>query len=568
MTKSSTPESGAKDKETETTPNASSTPSIEHELDSPGLPTWRLSILYLGLSSGLFLSFLDTSIVTTSIYSIAREFGELGSINWVALAYTLAYLSCAVLLARVCDVIGRRNAFVISYIIFIAFSIGCGFAQNLRQLIACRALQGFGGSGLYSITMIVLPEISPPKMRKFIAGLIGIVITLSSVLGPILGGVLTLKTWRWVFWINAPIGAVSMLLFYVTWPKPQYLPSVKRRSWGELDYFGSLLLIAAAVLVVFPFQNAEGATDQWSQAIFIAPVIAGVVSWAGLLLWSIFIEQRWGDEIAAAIPMCLLRNRAYASAALHTMFIGFPYMVIVYTFPQRLQVVHDKDALISGIMLLPMLGSSAVGSIVSGKLNGEKDRTFETLLVATGFMVLGCGLLSTLSSSYDVEQKALGFLVFVGLGFGMAVSTTTMLAAFQSPIKDHAPAQGIIAQLRVLGGSIGIAASSAVLGVTIQAQLEPVQSEQPSSLEADATVSLESKLNTIRQAYSEAFNKDMRICTIISGIAILLTFGTFSQKRLTVAEHRERQVREEISKRQSVGVAQVPQRRQSNQEAV
>ncbi|KAI1074625.1 major facilitator superfamily transporter [Whalleya microplaca] len=560
----------AKEQETETpvhTSNESS--SAEHEPTRPGIPTWRLLFLYLGLSSGLFLSFLDTSIVTTSLFSMALEFNDLEQVNWVALAYNLTYLSCAVLLARVCDIVGRRNAFVVSYIIFVAFSIGCGFAQNLNQLIAWRALQGLGGSGLYSITMIILPEISPPKMQKFIAGLIGIVITLSSVLGPVLGGILThYTTWRWVFWINGPIGVVSIVLFYITWPKPQYLPHVERRSWGELDYLGSFLLIAGAVLVVFSFQNTENQADQWSKAAFIAPLIIGVVSFAGLLLWSVFIEQHWGDAMAAAVPMRLLRNRAYTAAAIHTMFIGFPYMVVVYAFPLRLQVVNEKDALISGVMLLPMLGSSAVGSIVSGKLNGEKDRTFETLVVATGFVVLGCGLLSTLSSSSDVEPKALGFLVFVGLGFGMVVSTTTMLATFQSSSRDHAPAQGMIAQLRVLGGSIGIAASSAVLGVTMQGQFDPVQPGQPSFLETQGNATEDRRLDVLRQAYSDAFNKDMRICMIISAIAILLTFGTFRKKRPTIAERREEQTQAEVPNRQSAGVAQVQQPPQSDQELV
>lgn len=146
---------------------------------------------------------LDSSIVATSLYSIGSEFGELDGINWVALAYTLAFLGCAVFFARMADVVGRRNAFVAAFVIFFSFSLGCGFAHNLTTLVACRALQGVGGSGLYSVTMIIFPELCPQKMRAWISSLIGIVVSTAGVLGPVLGGAFTASgNWRWVFWIK------------------------------------------------------------------------------------------------------------------------------------------------------------------------------------------------------------------------------------------------------------------------------------------------------------------------------------------------------------------------------
>lgn len=155
------------------------------------------------LCLGLFISMLDASIVATSLFTIGVEFDDLERINWVALAYTLAFLGCAVFFARMTDIVGRRNAFVAAFFIFFSFSLGCGFSQNLNSLIACRTLQGIGGSGLFSVTMIIFPEMSPPKARKVIAPLIGMVISMSGVLGPILGGLFThYTTWRWVFWIK------------------------------------------------------------------------------------------------------------------------------------------------------------------------------------------------------------------------------------------------------------------------------------------------------------------------------------------------------------------------------
>ncbi|CAJ2501894.1 Uu.00g047470.m01.CDS01 [Anthostomella pinea] len=549
-----------KEEEQRATPLFSNPAAAANPPDRAELPPLRLALLSFGLSVGLFLSFLDTSIVATSLYTIGVEFDDLETVNWVALAYTLSYLGCAVFLARMSDVIGRRGAFLVSYIIFIAFSIACGFAESLGQLIACRALQGIGGSGLYSISMVIFPEVSPPRLQQLLGGVIGMIIAMSSVLGPILGGVFThYATWRWIFWINAPIGAVSIALFYFTWPKPQYLPDQERRGWRELDYLGSVLLIASAVSVVFAFQSAAGNQEHWTQAIFLAPLIVGLFGSVSLLVWSMFVERHWGDTMAAAIPIRLLHNRAYASAVLNTMFLGFPYLLTVYAFPLRLQVVNGKGALMAGVMLLPMLGSSAVGSFLAGMVNGKKDRNFETLIVGTCLMVSGCGLMSTLSDSFDLEAKALGFLVFVGLGFGMTISTATMLTSLHSSIRDHAPAQGIVAQVRVLGGSIGIAASSAILGVTLRKQFgETVSPEELSSLKGSGSGLTPNQAALVRQAYSDAFNEEMRVCAVVAAVAVLFTFGIFSRKRVTPDEHRQQQIRDEVQRRRNAAVVDRP----------
>ncbi|KAF4624922.1 hypothetical protein G7Y89_g13248 [Cudoniella acicularis] len=169
----------------------------------PVLPTWRFACLLFSLIFGLFLSLLDTTIVATALYTIGVDLQALESSNWVALAYTLSYLGCAVIFARIADIIGRRNAYISAFIIFFAFSLGCGFAQTLNQLIACRALQGIGGSGLYSLTFVILPEICPTHLLQGIGGMVGAVVAMSGILGPVLGGIIThYTTWRWIFWIK------------------------------------------------------------------------------------------------------------------------------------------------------------------------------------------------------------------------------------------------------------------------------------------------------------------------------------------------------------------------------
>lgn len=377
---------------------------------------------------------LDTSIVATCLYEIGQEFHVQESLNWVALAYTLAYLGFALVFSRLSDIIGRREAFILAYVLFFAFSLGCGFAQSINQLIILRAFQAVGGSGLYSLTMIMLPEISPPHLKTQISTLIGLVVAISGVLGPVLGGILTkYLQWRWVFWINGPIGFVSMTLFFFTWPKKEHLPTIERRSWKELDYLGSLLTIFSASLVVFAFQEGS---NNWNKAIFIAPLVVGLVCWILLFTWEFFVDRRCRDHIAPAFPLHLFRNRAYTAGALNTMFLGFTYMMLIYAVPMRVQNIGDNSSLKAGLMLLPMLGGVAVGSALAGKINAVRNYAFETLLAGSSLMLIGCGLLTTLSNSLD-SGKMMGFITFTGFGFGLTIATSTMMVNVEAPIRDY-----------------------------------------------------------------------------------------------------------------------------------
>ncbi|KAK2044128.1 major facilitator superfamily transporter [Colletotrichum somersetense] len=525
-------------------------PQKYHYRDT-SLPTWRFWALSVGLCLGLFLSMLDASIVATSLYTIGTDFESMDLINWVALAYTLTYLSCAVLVARVSDVVGRRNAFLASFIIFFAFSLGCGFAKSLEQLVACRALQGLGGSGLYSITMIIFPEVAPKHLLQHVSSLVGMVIASAGVLGPVLGGILThYASWRWIFWMNGPIGFVSLLIFYLAWPDAKHLPNLQRRTWKELDFVGSILLVAASVLVVSSFQNVGNDSDKWTRAVFIAPVTAGSICFMLLLAWETLVPRLRNNRIMAAIPIRLLRNRVYLATIFNTMLLGFPYLLIIYAFPIHMQVVNGKSSLLAGLFLLPMLGSVALGTALGGIVNKSKNRLFETMAVASCFMALGCGLMTTLSSSVDLEPKAIGFLTFVGFGFGLSATSSTIIGATESEISDHAPAQAIIAQARILGGSLGIAASTAILVGFIRKDLTGVVGpEHLPSLHGVGINLTDAQAVAVRQAYTDSFRKDMQMGTILSGIAILLSLGIYRRNRVTFEEQRQIQIKNEVERR-------------------
>ncbi|KAK4126071.1 MFS general substrate transporter [Parathielavia appendiculata] len=525
------------------------------------LPKLRLVAIVLGVSLGLFLSMLDASIVATALFTIALDFGDVAAINWVALAYTLTYLSCAVLCARVSDVVGRRAAFVAAYVVFIAFSLACGFARNMGQLIAFRAVQGLGGSGLYSLSMIIMPEVTPDRAKRHIAAAVGLVMVVAGVGGPVLGGVLTQYTsWRWVFWINGPIGGVSLLVFLLAWPNKKYLPSLERRAWKDVDFVGAFLLIASAVLIVFPFQNASQATS-WSSATFLAPLLAGLLSLAVLFAWQPFLAAQRGErKVGFALPPVLLRNRVFVGTALQTMLTGFPYLLCVYAFPVRFQVVYGKSALQAGLMLLPMLAAAAVGTVLAGAVNTgkprRKQRFFETLMASCALMMLGCGLEITAGNEAVIEAKVLGFLVFVGLGFGMAAAAGTMSAGAEAPVWEHASAQGIVAQVRVLGGSIGIAASSAILGAKTQSDMPP---EALAHLASDPSALAPEQWAAIRMTYTEALREMMIVCCAILALAMVCTLGVYRRNRVSMEEMYQQRYREEAERRRAAVDVEAPQ---------
>ncbi|KAG5993730.1 hypothetical protein E4U43_003413 [Claviceps pusilla] len=520
-----------------------SSPSAAAEAPVPTqtMPATQFWLLSLGVCLGLLLAMMDTSIVATSLYSIGSEFGDLAGVNWVALAYTLAYMGCAVVFARVSDLTGRRDALAAAFVLFVAFSLGCGWARSMPQLIALRTLQGLGGSGLYSLAMIVLPETSPPHLRRHISAAIGFVVAMAGVLGPVLGGLLThYASWRWIFWINGPVGIVALGIFLLSWPrKKEHRPVMHRHSWRQLDYPGAILTTAAAVLVVFAFQNSSSSSstvNHWGSALFIVPLVLGIVSWIALFAWQYTIERRLAARFSPIFPIRLFHHALYASGLLNTLLLGFPYLLLVYVVPLRIQVVGGKSPLLAGVMLLPMLVAVAVGSIASGVVNSRKRMIAESLLVGSCLMLLGCGLLTTLSVQELDAAKLLGLITFCGLGFGLTVSSSTMIASQEVPRRDYASAQGILAQLRILGGSMGIAASTAILRreMTGAASSPSSPSSSPSSshfYRAEQAAVSDDASHHVRKTYAQAFHTDMVVATIISALAVAFTLLALLQQQ-------------------------------------
>jgi hypothetical protein len=191
------------------------------------------------------------------------------------------------------------------------------------------------------------------------------------------------------------------------------------------------------VLVIFAFQQAGVLGDSFGKAIFIAPVVAGALCAIGLVAWEVLIAKKWPDTMDALFPSALFTRRVYLSGALTTLFTGFPYFIVIYNIPLHLQIINGKSPLVAGIGLLPLLASTAVGSMLGGVASARRNNTFYTLSIGAAILTLGVGLLSMASGGHAVDPKIYGFEVLIGLGFGMTVSTASILAATECDLKDH-----------------------------------------------------------------------------------------------------------------------------------
>lgn len=226
-------------------------------------------------------------------------------------------------------------------------------------------------------------------------------------------------------------------MFLLAWPNAGQMRHPERKPLKQLDVLGSFLLIAASVLVVFAFQESGSHPNFWRTTLFIAPLTTGIVCWLFLIGWEVVIGMFKQEFVSPLFPKSLLTRRVYVAGALTAVITGFPYYVVIYNIPLHLQIVNGKSPLMAGLGLLLLLVSTATGSMLGGAVSSKKDLSFYTLTVGSCLLTLGVGLLSTVADGSAIDPRIYGFEVFVGLGFGLSVSTSSILAAIRCEIKDH-----------------------------------------------------------------------------------------------------------------------------------
>ncbi|KAK7962517.1 uncharacterized protein PG986_003342 [Apiospora aurea] len=483
---------------------------------------------------GLLFSSLDASIVSTSLVTISVDLKDFITVPWVALSYLLAYLGFAVAFSKLSDIYGRRALVEISWLLFGAFSLGCGLAKNMTQIIVCRAFQGIGGSGLYSLAQIGLFEVGPTHKPGLLGALIGMTLAVSFVLGPVLGGTIShFASWRWIFFINIPFSTVALAGIMLAWPSRYGSRSSMAGSYKRLDLPGIFLVIGGSTLLVFSLQQAGSFSMSWDSPVIVATLTIAALCWIVFVAWEYLLETKHYMGIQPLFSSKLVAMRPYMAALVFMVLTGFNYLAIIIILPERFQIINEQDSLMSGIHLLPMLGACAFGSFLAGAISSKRNNTSPTLIAAACLQLIGVGLLSTFSDVDSAIQPQYGYQAIFGLGVGLTFAAATMLASLHVDHENLAVAQGAIAQARVFGGAIGIAVCSMVFNHGVKHKL--VDHLPPDDLQAlqqspviGALFSPENQ-KLVRTVYADAFVSDIKIFIYLAAAGVIASLFTFQR---------------------------------------
>jgi EmrB/QacA subfamily drug resistance transporter len=400
----------------------------------------RIAISALAL--GLLLAALDQTIVSTALPTIVSDLGGIDHLSWVVTAYLLASTAATPLWGKLGDMYGRKRLFQTVIVIFLIGSALCGIAQSMSELIAFRALQGLGGGGLIALSMAIVGDIVPPRERGRYQGVFGAVFGASSVLGPLLGGVFTEQlSWRWVFYINLPIGVVALAVIAAVLHIPV------RRTAHRIDYLGMATVAAAATCLVL-VTSLGGTTWAWSSPGIVGLAVAGVLLVAAFVL----IERRAEEPV---LPPRLFRGRTFVLCAAMSFIIGFAMFGALTYLPTFLQIVHGYSPTLSGVHMIPMVVGLLISSTVSGQIVSRTGRYKVFPIAGTAVTIVGLLLLHQLDENTAVWVMSLFFLVF-GLGLGLVMQVLILAVQNSVGYEDLGSATSGTTFFRSIGASFGV----------------------------------------------------------------------------------------------------------------
>ena len=417
----------------------------------------QILIVMTGLMAGMFLAALDQSIVGTALPRITSELGGLGHLSWVVTAYLLTQTASTPLWGKISDLYGRKLIFQAAIITFLIGSLMSGLAQNIGELIAFRAVQGLGGGGLFALALATIGDIVPPRERGRYGGYFGAVFGTSSVLGPVLGGFFTDGPgWRWIFYINIPIGLAALVITSVALKIP-----VVRRDHA-IDYLGATTIVAAVSSFLL-YTTWAGPGHGWGSPAGLALLAAGVVL-TGLF---ILVESRASEPI---IPLELFQISVFRTSNLYSFIIGFAMFGAIIFLPIYLQVVKGMTPTQSGLALLPMVVGIFSTSISSGIFMSKTGRYKWFPIIGAGVVIVALYLLSSMTPHTPYWQAALSFYLFgAGLGFSMQLIVTIVQNAVDK--KHMGSATSSVAFFRSMGGTFGAAVFGAILSSRLTVHL-------------------------------------------------------------------------------------------------
>ncbi|HEY5639199.1 MAG TPA: MDR family MFS transporter [Dehalococcoidia bacterium] len=413
----------------------------------------RTKVLVIaGTMLGLFTAAMDQTVVATSIPKIVADLGGFGLFSWVGTGFLLAATTTVPIVGRLSDMFGRKPFFMAGIFVLLLGSALSGSSQNIEQLIAFRVIQGFGAGMIMSIAFTIVGDVFPPAERGRWMGLMSGVFAAASVLGPLIGGTLTDHVdWRWVFYINIPMGGVALALLAFG------MPRLRPAATPKIDYRGLVLLCATTVPMLLAFSWAG---DRYA---WVSPEVIGFLAWSVVaLVLFVYAELRTDEPL---LPMHLFKNRVFTVSSLVTLITGFAMMGSLFYIPLFVQGVLGASATRSGFVTMPMMIAMAIAAAISGQVMSRLGKYRVLGVVGLIVMVLGMAYLSTMDELSTRREVTYAMIVF-GIGLGTSIPLFTLAVQNSVPYPVMGISTSTMQFLRSVGGTMGVA----IMFSVIQAQ--------------------------------------------------------------------------------------------------
>ena len=398
---------------------------------------------------GMLLASMDQTVVATALPTIVGELGGLNHLSWVITAYLLTSTASVPLYGKLSDIYGRKIMFQLAIAIFLAGSVVCGFSQSMTELVLFRGAQGLGAGGILAMAMAIIGDILPPRERGRYQGYTGSVFAFASVIGPLVGGLFTQHlSWRWVFYVNIPIGIAALAI------TTSALKMKHVRRDHTIDYVGATTIVAGVSSFLL-YTTWAGPDHGWSSPLGIGLVAAGLV----LTVSFVLVEARAAEPI---IPLELFKLSVFRTSNLYSFIIGFAMFGGIVFLPVYLQVVDGMSPTRSGLSLLPMVVGIFSTSISSGIIMSRTGRYKVFPIMGAVTVMVALYLLSLLSVGSPYWQAGIYFWLFgAGLGLSMQIIVTIVQNAVDR--RHMGTATSSVAFFRSMGGTFGAAVFGAIL---------------------------------------------------------------------------------------------------------
>ncbi|MFF2543879.1 MFS transporter [Kitasatospora sp. NPDC058063] len=470
----------------------------------------------IGLMLGIFLSALDGQIIGTALPTVVGDLGGLEHLSWAVTAYLLTSAAATPLWGRLGDLYGRKGAYQWAVVVFLAGSVLSGLAQDMGQLIAFRGLQGIGAGGLMVGALSVIGVLVPASDRARVQSVVGVLMPIAFIGGPLLGGFLTERlSWRWAFYVNLPVGLVALLAVGVG------VRLRTERVRAPFDWAG-VVLLTTGILALTLVSSWGGTAYSWTSPVLLGTAFVALAA----LGWFVRTELRAPGPL---IPPALFRDRNFTVAQVLGLLAGAVMIALVGYLPLYLQLARGASPTAGGLLLLPLMLGMMGTQLVTARLMGRPGGERRYPLLGGALTLVGGALLLLLRTDTPIALAS-ALTAVAGIGLGLVMQSTLLTSMGAVPPQDMGAAMGVVTLLRSIGGSLGMAA----LGAVYTARLTDSLTERLGSAEAGrltggglTPASLEGLPAEVRDAVGAAVTGGLH-GTVVGGVLLAAAATAFA----------------------------------------